>query len=143
MRADARAAHVCGARVAVVRARIGIVRVLATQRGAAIVSGAGVVVVATHGTVLATERRVAAVCGAGVRVVTIQRCAGLATEGKVASFGAVADLPVVASSVARLMCASLGRLVAGVLGARNAIVAVDRGAGHAAAGQALLGAVAE
>jgi len=139
----ARRTYVAGARAPVVRAGVRIVRVLATEPGAAAVVRANVAIVTTDRAVLAAQRGVTAVRRASVGIIAIQSSAALATEREVAYFCAIADLSVIASGVACLMRTSLGYLVAGVLRASHAVATRDGCARAAAAGQALLRAVTE
>ena len=68
-------------------------------------------------------------------VIAVRRCAGLAIVGGVAGFDAVTVSPVVAQCVVRHVVARVGRFVAGVNRAADAVIAVRRGAGLAIIGR--------
>jgi len=77
-------------------------------------------------------------------VVHVDRCAGLAVVDRVAGLGPVAERAVVTEAVVRRVDHDVVDLVAGVVGAADAVVYVDRCAGLAVVGRvAGLGPVTE
>ena len=85
----------------------------------------------THYRVInAPDQWAATVDGAEVTVVAIQRCAGLATIDRVTCFLAVADIAVVTEAIIWCVDTCISIFIAGVLGAVDPVITVDRGAGN-------------
>jgi hypothetical protein len=100
---------------------------------------------ALHRCIGATGQWIAAVGGAQIAIVTIQRCTRLAIVDRIAGFGAVADVAVVAGCVIGRVDTGIVDLVAGIHGTDHPVIAVNIRTRLAGSGSRVtgLGTVAE